>query len=162
MYKIHFSLNVKQQHLNFQYRTVSFSTIWLNVQPPLQYPPLISFFTSATFHPTISFSHVFSKPSLQSLPILACSMSDIFWNSLLAHTAIPTVPIKNPFPYHWYSANSNCAKGPIIERILRRITLFQSFPISLKHGQGSQLSNSSRLHFNFGFFILYSSPLSRA
>ena len=101
---------------------------------------------------------MFSKPSLQSLPILACSMSDIFWNSLLAHTAIPTVPIKNPFPYHWYSANSNCAKGPIIERILRRITLFQSFPISLKHGQGSQLPNSSRLHFNFGFFILYSSP----
>lgn len=49
-----------------------------DLQPPLQYLPLISFSTSANFYQTISAPHVFSKPSLQSLPTLTSSIPKYF------------------------------------------------------------------------------------
>ena len=80
-----------QHALNFQYKL-------FHLQPPLQYSLLSPFFTSDIFHLTVSPPHVLPKPSLQSLSAMPSSMPQLFFNSLLVHTAFPTVSTKNPFP----------------------------------------------------------------
>ena len=94
VFKSRFSFKVRQQHFMLQYRTLSFSTTRLNLQPPLQYPPLIPFLTSAIFHLNISLPHVLPKPSLKSLPTLPLylrffSTLYLFIQTLLQSFSIP-------------------------------------------------------------------------
>ena len=78
VFKSRFLFKVRQQQLNHQLRTLSFSTTLLNLQPPLKYPPLIPFFYAAVSHLTISPAHLLPKPSLQSLPTLPSSISTLY------------------------------------------------------------------------------------
>lgn len=70
------------------------------------------------------FSHPYSltKPSVQSPPTTP-SIPQSFFAPLFLHTAIRTIPNKNPFSYRNHSANSGCTMSLMSEWVLCGLTL---------------------------------------
>ena len=71
------------------------------------------------------FSHPYSltKPSVQSPPTTPSSIPQSFFAPLFLHTAIPTIPNKNPFSYRNHSANSGCTMSLMSKWVLCGLTL---------------------------------------
>ena len=94
------------------------------MQASLQFPPSIPLSTSANFYLPTSPPFLFTKPSLQSPPVLPSSIPYTFFTSLILQITVHTILTTIPFPYlsHW--ANSGCVKGPMREDVLWELSLF--------------------------------------